>query len=343
MARRARRPEARGAARGAARRRSGSRPSACRSSARSGPAASLDPAIAAPAAYAERGSGRARRRWSRSLRGRLEGQGPVTQDALAAPLGLEPDEHRGRAGGARGRGLRHARPLHAGRRCGRMVRAPAARPHPPLHDQASARGDRAGRGARLPALPAALAARRRPTRAWRARTRSTPSSGSSKASRRRPAPGRPRSCRRVSPATSRPGSTTAAWPDGSPGARLEPRNGRANGSERRAAPVRTTPITLLARSHAPLWASLSTKAGRGPSRAPRAQAVVDFIRRAWRIVLRRAGRRHRAVALPGRGGAGRAGGARPRDLRQLRRAARAAGAVRTAQADGGRRAAGVAP
>src|SRR5260221_8131477 len=39
-------------------------------------------------------------------------------------------------------------------------------------------------------------------------------------------------------------------------ARLRPRNG-ANGGERRASPVRTTPITLLARRHPPLWAALS--------------------------------------------------------------------------------------
>src|SRR5580704_13646884 len=52
------------------------------------PAAKPDPAIAAPAAYAGRN-------WSRDdalveiLRGRLEGQGPVTHEMLAAALGLE--------------------------------------------------------------------------------------------------------------------------------------------------------------------------------------------------------------------------------------------------------------
>ena len=54
-----------------------------------------------------------------------------------------------------------------------VVRAPAAVAHPPLHDQASARRDRAGRRARLPALPVRLAARRAATRGWQARTRST--------------------------------------------------------------------------------------------------------------------------------------------------------------------------
>ena len=106
------------------------------------PAASFEPAIAAPAAYAER-------EWSREealveiLRGRLEGLGPVTQDALAAPLGLRPRD-RSRAGGARSRRLRHARALHAGSGGGGMVRAPAAGAHSPLHGQAPARRDRAG-------------------------------------------------------------------------------------------------------------------------------------------------------------------------------------------------------
>ncbi len=60
-------------------------------------------------------------------------------------------------------------------------------------------------------------------------------------------------------------------------ARLRPRNARANGGERGAAPVRTTPITLLARRHAGLWASLSsTDEPICPS--SRAQMVADCIR-----------------------------------------------------------------
>ena len=60
-------------------------------------------------------------------------------------------------------------------------------------------------------------------------------------------------------------------------ARLRPRNGRANGSERSPAPVRTTPITLLARRHAPLWTSLSPAPDAGRPSA-RAQTVVECIR-----------------------------------------------------------------
>jgi ATP-dependent Lhr-like helicase len=56
-------------------------------------------------------------------------------------------------------------------------------------------------------------------------------------------------------------------------ARLRPRNG----GERNASPVRTTPIALLARRHAALWASLSAieETARPSSRA---QAVADFVR-----------------------------------------------------------------
>jgi ATP-dependent helicase Lhr and Lhr-like helicase len=58
--------------------------------------------------------------------------------------------------------------------------------------------------------------------------------------------------------------------------RLRPVNGRANGSDRRASPVRTTPITLLPRRHATLWSSLSGKPeARQPS--PRARQVADYI------------------------------------------------------------------
>jgi ATP-dependent helicase Lhr and Lhr-like helicase len=60
-------------------------------------------------------------------------------------------------------------------------------------------------------------------------------------------------------------------------ARLKPRNGGSSGGERGVTPVRTTPITLLARRHARHWTSLS--AAQGAARpGPRAQAVADVIR-----------------------------------------------------------------
>jgi ATP-dependent helicase Lhr and Lhr-like helicase len=60
-------------------------------------------------------------------------------------------------------------------------------------------------------------------------------------------------------------------------ARLRPRNGRANGAEGRPGPVRTTPITLLARRHAAQWGSLSASE---PAIEPsfRAGAVLGTIR-----------------------------------------------------------------
>jgi len=59
-------------------------------------------------------------------------------------------------------------------------------------------------------------------------------------------------------------------------ARLRPRTARANG-ERGATPVRTTPITLLARRHAALWMSLSPTPD-GVQPGGRAQSVADYIR-----------------------------------------------------------------
>ncbi|MGH7032060.1 MAG: Lhr family helicase, partial [Stellaceae bacterium] len=60
-------------------------------------------------------------------------------------------------------------------------------------------------------------------------------------------------------------------------ARLRPRTARPNGGERGATPVRTTPITLLARRHAGLWAALSSSDD--PARpSSRAQAVAECIR-----------------------------------------------------------------
>jgi ATP-dependent helicase Lhr and Lhr-like helicase len=60
-------------------------------------------------------------------------------------------------------------------------------------------------------------------------------------------------------------------------ARLKPRILRANGGSGRAAPVRSTPITLLARRNARHWTLLSGKAEEG-SPSVRGQEVLDFLR-----------------------------------------------------------------
>ncbi len=59
-------------------------------------------------------------------------------------------------------------------------------------------------------------------------------------------------------------------------ARLRPANPRASG-DRAATPVRTTPITLIGRRHVPVWASLSAAEATVEPGA-RAQTVVDYIR-----------------------------------------------------------------
>jgi ATP-dependent Lhr-like helicase len=60
-------------------------------------------------------------------------------------------------------------------------------------------------------------------------------------------------------------------------ARLRPIHVRVNGSESKPSPVRSTPITLLSRRHAALWASLSPKP-EGVAQSPAAQAVTSYIR-----------------------------------------------------------------
>ena len=196
-------------------RRSGSRRSACRSFAALWPAAKLEPAIAAPEAYCRTELERDEA-LVEVLRGRLEGLGPVDAGCARGAARTCGERDRRRPGGARGRGLRHARALHARRAaeewCERRL---LARIHAIPSSACGRRSSRSRRATSCASFSPGSASRR--MRAWRGRTRSTPSSGSSKASRRRPAPGRPRSCRRVSPATSRPGSTIAAWPGRSRG------------------------------------------------------------------------------------------------------------------------------
>ncbi len=122
------------------------------------PDATAEPPVQVPAQYAQRA-------WTREealvelVRGRLEGLGPTTAAAIAGSAGRAAVRHRPRAARAGRRRLRHARQLHAGRRRHTMVRAPPAGTHQPLHGQAPAPGDRAGRQRRFPALPVRLAAR----------------------------------------------------------------------------------------------------------------------------------------------------------------------------------------
>jgi ATP-dependent helicase Lhr and Lhr-like helicase len=239
------------------------------------PDARLDPAIAAPAGYAER-------IWSceealvEILRGRLEGQGPVTESALATPLGMEPKDivaalaalqtegfaMRGRfTPGSEAdewceRGLLARIHHYTIKRLRAEIEPVAARDFLRFlfaWQGVEAEARREGPDA-LDAVVAQLEGFAAPAAAWESEIL-------------------PLRLRGYEPAwlDDRCLAGRIAW------ARPAYRNGRANGSDRRPAPVRTTPIMLLPRRHAPLWASL----GRAPDAAhlsPRAQAIAAHIR-----------------------------------------------------------------
>ena len=239
------------------------------------PDATPDPEIVAPATAAARD-------WSRDaalieiLRGRLEGLGPVTPGALAAPLGLEPDEVAAALAALQTEGFvmrgRFTPAAVADEWCERRLLArihhyTVKRLRAEIEPVAARdfvrfllRWQRAAADARmqgpdaLEVIVAQLEGFEAPAVAWETE---------------------------ILPA--RLAEYEPSWLDDHclagriAWARLGPRNGRANGSERSVAPVRTTPITLLARRHARHWASLSAV----PDAARpglRAQAVADFIR-----------------------------------------------------------------
>ena len=149
-----------------------------------------------------------------------------------------------------------------------MVRPAASRPHPSLHDPAPARGDRAGRCARLPPLPVRLAAcggRDPPRGAGGAPGRSGAARRVRGAARAR---GRPRSCRPASRTTSRPGSTPHASRAGSAWARLTPPAGAATAVVR---------YRRCARRRSPCWSAGMRRSGcrlrRQTARSARARAL----------------------------------------------------------------------
>jgi ATP-dependent helicase Lhr and Lhr-like helicase len=239
------------------------------------PEARREPAIAVPTSYADRD-------WSRDdglveiLRGRLEGQGPATQGALAAPLGLEPGEIASALTALEIEGFamrgRFTPGTNADEWCDRRL---LARVHRYTVKRLRAEIEPVGARDFLRFLlawqrvtadarmegPNAVAAAvtqlegfEAPAGAWETE---------------------------ILPA--RIAEYEPAWLDDEclagrvAWARLTPRNGQPNGAERGVAPVRTTPITLLARRHAPLWTALSAN-GQAVQPSGRAQAVSDFIR-----------------------------------------------------------------
>ena len=241
------------------------------------PEAKLEPAIAAPAAYAERV-------WSAAealveiLRGRLEGQGPMMQAALAAPLGLAPDDIAAALAALEVEGFalrgRFTPGAEADEWCERRLLAR-------IHRYTVKR-------LRAEIEPVAARDFLRFLLSWQRVT----------ADQRMEGPdavaaiiGQLEGFEAAAGAweteilPARIAHYDPAWLDDHclagriSWARLRPRNGNgANGNgERRASPVRTTPITLLARRHAPLWAALSPADDAIPLGAP-AQAVISAIR-----------------------------------------------------------------
>ena len=239
------------------------------------PNAPQQPPITLPDAYADQN-------WSAEnglveiLHGRLEGLGPVTPGALAAPLGFEPDEialpltalevegfaMRGRfSAGANGeewcaRGLLARIHRYTIKRLRAEIEPVAARDFLRFlftwqHVTTDARME--GPDA-LNASVMQLEGFEAPAGAWETE---------------------------ILPA--RITDYEPAWLDDEclagrvTWARLRPRNGRPNGTERGATPVRSTPITLLVRRHAPLWHALSPN-GQTAEPSGRAKTVADFIK-----------------------------------------------------------------
>jgi ATP-dependent Lhr-like helicase len=239
------------------------------------PDAMLTPAIAAPAAHAAR-------LWSSDealveiLRGRLEGLGPVTQEALAQPLGLGPDAIGSALGALESEGFalrgRFTPGIVADEWCERRLLArihhyTVKRLRAEIEPVAALdflrflfKWQRVAPSGRMEgpdavnAIIAQLEGFEAAAAAWETE---------------------------ILPA--RVAEYEPAWLDDHclagrvSWARLRPRVAPTNGSSRKAAPVRSTPITLLPRRHAALWAAISPS-DNTVQPSGRAQAVLTCIR-----------------------------------------------------------------
>jgi ATP-dependent Lhr-like helicase len=239
------------------------------------PAAKLEPAIAAPAgARADCGRDEA---LVEILRGRLEGLGPVTRDALAAPLGLAENEIAAALAALEAEGFAmrgRFTPDAAGEEwCERRLLArihgyTVKRLRAEIEPVAArdflrflATWQRVAADARMQGpdavdtVVAQLEGFEAPAGAWESEILPARLAG-------------------YEPTwlDDRCLAGQVAW------MRLRPRSGRSgNGSESRPTPVRTTPITLVARRRAAHWTSLSSNAD-DIQPSIRAQAVADHIR-----------------------------------------------------------------
>src|SRR6516164_9265611 len=240
------------------------------------PAAPLEPAIAAAGAHA----GQA---WScddalvEIVRGRLEGQGPLSQAALASSLGLEPNAIAGALACLEVQGFalrgRFTPAADADEWCERRLLArihhyTVKRLRAEIEPVAArdflrflALWQRSAAGARMEgpdavdAVVAQLEGFEAPAAAWESEILPARIAGYE-----------------PSWLDDRCLAGHIAW------MRLRPRSARTgNGGESRASPVRTTAITLVARRHAAHWTSLSPQSD-DVQPSIRAQAVADHIR-----------------------------------------------------------------
>ncbi|MBV8507010.1 MAG: ATP-dependent DNA helicase, partial [Alphaproteobacteria bacterium] len=235
------------------------------------PGAEIDPTITPPQSYSTR-------EWSREealieiLRGRLEGLGPVTETALAAPFGIEPREVSASLAALETEGFamrgRFTPGVETEEWCERRLLAR-------IHRYTVNR-------LRAEIQPVAARDFVRFLLGWQRVTADTRMEGPDALEvlvRQLEGFEAPAGAWETEILPARLDSYEPSWLDDQclagriAWARLRPRNG----GDRSASPIRTTPITLLARRHAGLWASLSATAE--PVRpSSRAQAVADFIR-----------------------------------------------------------------
>jgi ATP-dependent Lhr-like helicase len=235
------------------------------------PGSEIDPPISAPEVHREHA-------WSREealieiLRGRLEGLGPVTEAALAAPFGVDPKEISAALTALETEGFamrgRFTPGAEAEEWCERRLLAR-------IHRYTVNR-------LRAEIQPVAARDFLRFLLGWQRVTADTRMEGPDALEvlvRQLEGFEAPAGAWETEILPARLDSYEPSWLDDQclagriAWARLRARNG----GERSASPVRTTPIALLARRHAGLWASLS--AIEEPARpSSRAQAVVDFIR-----------------------------------------------------------------
>ena len=218
-------------------------------------------------------TGRAMRRWSRSCAAASKGSARSRKRRLP-PRSASSRPTSRRLGGAGDGRLRHARPLHAGRRveewCERRL---LARIHRYTVKRLRAEIEPVAARDFLRFLTSGSGSRR--MRGCKGPAPSTPSSASSKVSRRRRAPGRARSCRRGLPATAglarRSLSGGACRLDAAAAAQRAGTTARA--ARRRCAPRRS-----------PCWRAVTPPLGIAVAAAdaahvsPRAKTVADYIR-----------------------------------------------------------------